>query len=226
MSMIYSILIIEDDEGIRTYLKELLLDNGFNVMTAEDGITGLKIIKKSVPDLVLLDLGLPDMSGEEVLKKIREWSNAPIIILTANKTDDDKVKLLDLGADDYLVKPFHSPELLARMRVALRHLKRDQGEPILNLGDLSIDLSCHMVFVRGEEIKLTSKEYSFLKILVINAGKIVTQTQILNNIWGPNNEENSHYLRVYAGQLRKKIEEPLGKKIIITESGIGYRLIV
>lgn len=220
------VLFIDDEQPIRKLLNHILSSEGYFTFEASNVKEGLNLASLHSPDIILLDLGLPDGSGEDVLKKLREWTKAPIIILTANKADDDKVKLLDMGADDYLVKPFHAPELLARIRVALRHLSRDEANPIISIGDLSIDLSGHQVRVKGEEIKLTSKEYEFLKILAKSAGKIVTQTQILNEIWGPNNENNSHYLRVYVAQLRKKVEEPLGQKIIVTESGIGYRLIV
>ncbi len=162
-------------------------------------------------------------SGEVVLKELRQWTQTPVIILTANKTDEDKVMLLDLGADDYLVKPFHGPELLARIRVAIRHLEKNHSDPILTFGDLVLDLAASMVKVKGEHIKLTNKEYQFFSILVKNAGKIVTQKQILDEIWGENNEDKSHYLRVYVAQLRKKVESILSKKVIITEPGIGYR---
>ncbi len=220
------ILFIDDEQPIRKLLAHILTTEGYTIFEAESVKEGLASASLHSPDVILLDLGLPDGSGEEVLIKLREWSKAPIIVLTANKADDEKVKLLDLGADDYLVKPFHAPELLARIRVALRHQQRDTANPVISLGDLMIDLSGHLVKVKGVEVKLTSKEYEFLKILAKNAGKIVTQTQILTEIWGPNNENNSHYLRVYVAQLRKKVEEPLGQKIIVTESGIGYRLLV
>lgn len=220
------VLFIDDEQPIRKLLGHILSTEGYTIFEADSVKAGLAAASLNSPDVILLDLGLPDGSGEDVLRKLREWTKAPIIVLTANKADDEKVKLLDLGADDYLVKPFHAPELLARIRVALRHLKKDSANPVITLGDLSIDLGGHLVKVKGVEVKLTSKEYEFLKILAQNAGKIVTQTQILTEIWGPNNENNSHYLRVYVAQLRKKVEEPLGQKIIVTESGIGYRLLV
>ncbi|MGE3610659.1 MAG: response regulator [Bacteriovoracaceae bacterium] len=218
------VLFIDDEQPIRKLLGHILTTEGYTIFEAANVKEGLSVASLHSPDVILLDLGLPDGSGEDVLRKLREWTKTPIIVLTANKADDEKVKLLDLGADDYLVKPFHAPELLARIRVALRHLQKDSASPVIVLGDLTIDLSGHLVRVKGIEIKLTSKEYEFLRILAKNAGKIVTQTLILNEIWGPNNEKNSHYLRVYVAQLRKKVEEPLGQKIIFTESGIGYRL--
>lgn len=218
------VLFIDDELPIRRLLDLILKEEGYAAIEAPNGKEGLAVASMRNPDVILLDLGLPDMSGEEVLKSIRQWSRAPIIILTANKSDDEKVKLLDLGADDYLVKPFSNPELLARIRVAIRHLKKDIDSPLLSFDDLEVDLAGYEARVKGKNIKLTSKEFEFLKILSLNEGKIVTQSQILNEIWGPNNESNSHYLRVYVAQLRKKIERPLGKKIIITEPGIGYRL--
>jgi len=218
------VLFADDEVGIRKLLTHLLSYENYQIFEASTGKEAIQLASLHQPDIILLDLSLPDLNGEEVLKEIKHWSSAPVIILTANKTDDDKVKLLDLGADDYLVKPFHAPELLARIRVALRHKNSDNREVKIEIDDFCMDFSARIVSVRNIEVHLTSKEYHFLSILVKNRGKIVTQTQILNEIWGPNNESNSHYLRVYAGQLRKKIEEPLGKKIIYTEAGIGYRL--
>ncbi|MBF0367271.1 MAG: response regulator transcription factor [Oligoflexia bacterium] len=226
MTKKYKILYIDDEVTIRKLLFHLFTANGYAPYEAASGEEGLNMAASQTPDIIILDLDLPDIKGDEVLVRIREWSKTPIIVLTANKEDDDKVKLLDLGADDYLIKPFHPPELLARIRVAIRHLERNQELPLLTFGELSIDLAGHEVKVRGFSIKLTSKEFDFFKILALNAGRIVTQTQILKTIWGPNNQENSHYLRVYVAQLRKKVEMPLGKKIIITEAGIGYRLLL
>lgn len=226
MSSKVKILCIDDELQIRRLLHHILTTEGYVTFEAATGKEGVSMAAMYMPDVILLDLSLPDLNGEEILKLIREWSKAPIIVLTANKADDDKVRLLDCGADDYLVKPFHAPELLARIRVALRHSHKEEIGAVLTLGGLIIDLNGHSVTVNGQEVKLTSKEYEFIKVLARNSGKIVTQTQILNEIWGPNNDHNSHYLRVYVAQLRKKIEEPLGKKIIITEAGIGYRLVV
>lgn len=220
------ILYIDDEIAIRKILFHIIKAAGYTPLEAATGEEGLMMASTQLPHVILLDLALPNQNGETILKEIRSWSQVPIIVLTANKTDDDKVKLLDLGADDYLVKPFHAPELLARIRVAIRHCETDKMNPILNFGDLIVDLAGHEVRVKNKLVKLTAKEFSFIKILAVNAGRIVTQKQILTEIWGPNNEENSHYLRVYVAQLRKKVEAPLGKKIIITEAGIGYRLVI
>jgi two-component system KDP operon response regulator KdpE len=223
MKVKHKILIIEDEVSIRKMLVHMLPPNDYQVIEAIDGENGLMLASSHHPDVILLDLALPDKSGEVVLKELRQWTQTPVIILTANKTDEDKVMLLDLGADDYLVKPFHGPELLARIRVAIRHLEKNHSDPILTFGALVLDLAASMVKVKGEHIKLTNKEYQFFSILVKNAGKIVTQKQILDEIWGENNEDKSHYLRVYVAQLRKKVESVLNKKVIITEPGIGYR---
>ncbi len=221
------ILYIDDEAPIRKLLHHILISEGYELYEAINGEEGLKLAATYLPHVILLDLGLPDHDGKEVLKRLREWTSTPVIILTANKADDEKVKLLDSGADDYLIKPFHAPELLARIRVALRHLHNDQEKnPILKFGNLEIDLNGHEVKINDHSVKLTAKEFEFFKILALNAGRIVTQTQILKEIWGPNMEKNSHYLRVYVAQLRKKVEEPLGRKVIITEAGIGYRLIL
>lgn len=222
----YKVLYIDDENAVRKLLHYILKSDGYEPIGAKDGEEGLMLASSHNPDVVILDLALPDMSGETVLKGLREWFQNPVIVLTANKADDDKVKLLDMGADDYLVKPFHGPELLARVRVALRHLKKEESVSSVEIGDLVVDVAASIVKVKGIEIKLTSKEYQFLKILALNAGRIVTQTQILNDVWGPNNQENTHYLRVYMAQLRKKVEKPLGKKIITTESGVGYRILI
>lgn len=221
----FKILYIDDENSVRKLLQFLLKSDGYDAIEAKNGSEGLMMASSHKPDVIILDLALPDMSGEIVLKLLREWSKAPVIVLTANKDDDAKVKLLDLGADDYLVKPFHGPELLARIRVAIRHIEHDQEEPVIKIGDLIIDLPANIVRIKDNEIKLTITEFRFLKILVTNLGRIVTQGQILNEIWGPGNEGNTHYLRIYVAQLRKKIEKPLGKKIIYTESAVGYRII-
>jgi two-component system KDP operon response regulator KdpE len=259
----YKILYIDDEIAVCELLNFILKREGYTAIEAKTGIEGLKVMREMNPDVILLDLSLPDLTGEEVLAEIRRDRKTPVIILTANDTDDDKVKLLDLGADDYLVKPFHRPELMARIRVAIRHreksalrsgfnqssgsglglgleFKQDQGlrnDPhpnsgfeledamIFRLGELEIDFAASIVKVKNKEVKLTSTEFKFLKILALNFGKIVTQSYLLKEVWGPNNEKNTHYLRVYALQLRKKIEKPLGKKIFVTESGVGYRII-
>ncbi len=224
MSTKHKILYIEDERPIRKLLHFILESEGHLPIEACTGAEGLMLAASHSPDVVLLDLCLPDMSGAELLSKLREWSKTPVIILTANKADDEKVTLLDMGADDYLVKPFHAPELLARIRVAIRHSEKSSNDPMINLGQLTIDCVGHIVKIGDDIIKLTSTEFDLLTVLGQNAGKVVTQRQLLHDVWGPNNTRNSHYLRVYIAQLRKKIEGPLGKRIIYTESGVGYRL--
>ncbi|OFZ17224.1 MAG: hypothetical protein A2X86_01880 [Bdellovibrionales bacterium GWA2_49_15] len=224
MSIKHKILYIEDEKPIRKLLHFILESAGHQPIEACSGSEGLMLAASHQPDVILLDLGLADISGTDLLAKLREWSKTPVIILTANKADDEKVTLLDMGADDYLVKPFHAPELLARIRVAIRHAEKSIPDPVISLGKLNIDCAGHLVKVGLEQIKLTSTEFDLLKVLAQNAGKVVTQRQLLQDVWGPNNSHNSHYLRVYIAQLRKKIEGPLGKRIIYTESGVGYRL--
>lgn len=219
------ILVIDDEQAIRRLLKVSLEPEGYMVMEAKTGEEGIQQAASQRPELILLDLGLPDLNGAQVLKRIREWSQVPILILTVQDSEEDKVALLDLGADDYLTKPFSVPELMARIRVLERHVKTGQSDPVFKSGDLEIDMSAHVVRVKGEEVKLTSTEYDFLKVLALNAGKVVTQRQILKEVWGPNSVEHTHYLRIYAAQLRKKIEENSSEpKWILTEPGVGYRL--
>jgi two-component system KDP operon response regulator KdpE len=179
------------------------------------------------PDLIVLDLGLPDMSGMDVLGRLRDWSSVPIIVLTAKDREEDKIVALDSGADDYVTKPFSMGELVARIRVALRHVAKSVNEPILQIGELTIDLAQRIVELNGERVKLTPTEYELLKILAANAGKVVTQRQLLQQVWGSHhNESESHYLRVYIGHLRKKLEEDSTQpKFIVTEPGIGYRFL-
>ncbi|MNW27638.1 KDP operon transcriptional regulatory protein KdpE [compost metagenome] len=177
------------------------------------------------PDIILLDLGLPDRSGMDVLAGIREWSNVPILVLTAKDREEDKITALDSGADDYVTKPFGMGELGARIRVALRHMAKSTHEPVLEAGELSIDLAQRIVKLRDDRIKLTPTEYELLKVLATHAGKVVTQRQLLQQVWGSqHNESDSHYLRIYIGHLRKKLEEDSTRpQWIITEPGIGYR---
>lgn len=178
-------------------------------------------------DLIVLDLGLPDISGMEVLHRIRDWSNVPIIVLTAKDREEDKIAALDSGADDYVTKPFSMGELVARIRVALRHAAKSANEPVLRIGGLTIDLAQRIVEMNGERVKLTPTEYDLLKVLASNAGRIVTQRQLLQEVWGSHHDESeSHYLRIYIGHLRKKLEEDSTQpKLIVTEPGIGYRLL-
>ncbi len=177
------------------------------------------------PELIILDLGLPDLDGVEVLKKIREWSEVPVLVLTVRSSEKDIISCLDAGADDYLTKPFRTGELLARVRNALRHRPSVQEAPVFTVGDLQIDLSARTVKKGKENIKLTATEYALLALLVRNAGRVLTHNYILEQVWGPTFSEESQYTRVYVGQLRKKIEDdPANPKLIVTEAGIGYRL--
>jgi two-component system KDP operon response regulator KdpE len=219
------ILVIDDEAAIRRLLKTRLEPDGYIVLEAKNGEEGLREAASQRPELIILDLGLPDLSGTEVLKRIREWSQVPVLILTVQDSQEDKVALLDAGADDYLSKPFGVPELLARLRVLQRHGQASLSDPVKKIGDLEFDFSAHLVRLRGQELKLTSTEYDFLKVLALHAGKVVIQRQILKEVWGPNAVEHSHYLRIYAAQLRKKIEDdPSNPTWIITEPGVGYRL--
>ena len=221
------ILVIDDEQAIRRLLKASLEPEGYTVLEAKNGEEGIRQAASQRPELILLDLGLPDLKGALVLRRIREWSQVPVLVLSVQDSEEDKVQLLDLGADDYLTKPFGVPEMMARLRVLERHVRGAQTDPVLKSADgsLEIDLGSHVVRVKGNEVKLTSTEYDFLRILALNSGKVVTQRQILKEVWGPNAVEHSHYLRIYAAQLRKKMEEdPSEPKWILTEPGVGYRL--
>ncbi|MDQ0917523.1 response regulator [Paenibacillus sp. V4I5] len=219
------ILIIDDEPQIRKLLLVTLTAHGFEAAEASTGQEGLLQATMVRPDLIVLDLGLPDMTGMEVLAHIREWSQVPIIILTAQDQEQDKVAALDRGADDYVTKPFGMGEFMARMRVALRHIAKTQDEPVLKLGHLVIDISQRSVELNEEKLKLTPTEYDLLKVLALNAGRVMTHKQLLKQVWGGQQyESDSQYLRVYVGHLRKKIEvDPTRPKYILTEPGIGYR---
>lgn len=220
------ILVIDDEISISRFLRHSLEAHGFQVIDADTGATGIQRMIEQRPDLVVLDFGLPDMSGIDVLKKIREWSKTPIIFLTVRDSDEDKVAALDGGADDYLTKPFSVPELLARVRVALRHAHPADEAPVFKNGVLEVDRAGHIVKVAGKEVKLTATEYSLLTVLVAHAGKVVPHRLILSEVWGPNSVEHNHYLRVYFGQIRKKFDgaSPGSGELIQTESAVGYRL--
>jgi two-component system KDP operon response regulator KdpE len=220
------ILVIDDEKSIRKLLEISLASEGYEVITAKTGKDGLIQAANHHPDIIILDLGLPDMQGRDVLSKLKERSSTPVIILTVKDSDDDKVVLLDLGADDYLTKPFSGEELSARIRVALRHSVNLKDEPIFEKGNLLIDFNSRTVKAGDEQIKLTVKEFDLLKLLVKNAGRIVTQKQLLREVWGPEAEDQSHYLRIYFGQLRKKLEKYSLSGIIVTEPGVGYRLAI
>jgi two-component system, OmpR family, KDP operon response regulator KdpE len=222
------ILVIEDDPQMRRFLRAILSSNGYRWLEASTAQEGIRQASLQHPDLIILDLGLPDMDGLEVTRQLREWSKIPIIVLSARDQEKDKVLALDVGADDYLTKPFGTAELLARMRAALRHmLVMTQGsdDPVFTTGDFRVDIMHRQVFVGEEEVHLTPIEYKLLLMLVQNAGKVVTQRQLLHDVWGPSYVKESHYLRVYMGQLRHKLEtDPTRPRYLITEPGIGYRL--
>lgn len=220
-------LIIDDEAQIRRLLRVVLEADGYRVLDAETGEQGLSDIALRRPDVVLLDLGLPKIDGLTVLKHLREWSHVPVLVLTVRADAEEKVTALDAGADDYVTKPFDSPELLARLRALQRRAFADRDEPYFQAGHLGIDFTSHTVTVKGKEVKLTATEYALLKMLARNAGKVVTHKQLLREVWGPKAEEQSQYLRVYMNHLRKKIETPAAsEKLLRTESGIGYRLIL
>ncbi len=222
------VLIIDDELAIRKFLRVSLESEGYSVFEAAAAKDGIRDLIASRPDVVILDLGLPDMDGIDVIKNVREWSNVPIIILTVREDEESKVTALDLGADDFLTKPFSVPELMARLRVAERH-SMPSGADVVHFksGPLDVDLAGRVVKVGGNEVHLTSTEFDLLKLLIKYAGKVVTHRQLLKEIWGPNSVDHTQYLRVYMGHLRKKIEaENHAGKIIITEPGVGYRLLV
>lgn len=227
MSHEATILLIEDEAEIRRFLRTTLPPHGFRVYEAATGREGLVEAQSRNPDLILLDLGLPDLEGSEVIRRVREWTALPIIVLSARDQEQVKVAALDLGADDYVTKPFGVNELLARMRAALRHASRsaDVAEPVFLLGDLKVDLARRQVFVSGKEIHLTPIEYKLLTTLIRHAGKVMTHRQLLKEVWGPLRVEEGHYLRVYMRQLRSKLElNPAHPRYLVTELGVGYRL--
>ncbi len=221
-----TLLIVDDEIQIRRLLRVTLEGAGYRVREAETGSLGLQEIAVTPPDGVILDLGLPDMDGIKVIQRLREWSKIPVLVLSVRGAEDDKIAALDAGADDYLTKPFGGRELLARVRAILRRIQTS-GEPaIIKVGEMEVDLASRIVKRSGQTVKLTAKEYALLKILVQHRGKVVTHRQILRELWGPNAEENTHYLRVHMTHLRQKLEgEPHQPKYLKTESGIGYRFI-
>jgi len=223
--MAAKILIVDDEAAIRRLLKVSLKSQEYIIIEASGGKEGIEQAAMSHPDLIILDLGLPDMDGLKVLKSIREWSQVPIIILTVRDSEIDKVALLDAGANDYVTKPFGVPELLARVRVALRLSQSVDDEAILKSGPLEIDFAAHVVKLNDEEIRLTDTEYRLLSLLAKNAGKLLTQRQLLKEVWGISAIEHTHYLRIYVAQLRHKLErDPSRPQMIITEPGVGYRM--
>ena len=219
------VLVIDDELQIRRFLRISLEANGYQVQEAATFAEGLAAAARLRPDLLILDLGLPDGEGLDLLRRLREWSRLPTIVLSARLSDADKVAALDGGADDYLTKPFSVPELLARLRVALRHAQPAGSDPLFRTGSLTVDLAARLVTVDGVPVKLTPTEYALLRLLVQHAGRVLTHRQILKEVWGPQYVDETHYLRVYFGQLRQKLEaNPALPALILTEPGVGYRL--
>ena len=226
MSATIHVLVVDDEAAILRFLKPALEANGYAMVSAGTVAEATKRIAVESPDIVLLDLGLPDGDGKEVIKRAREWSDVPIIILSARERETEKIESLDLGADDYINKPFNVGELLARMRAALRHRMQRMAEvPVLRVGNLEVDSVRHRATRAGAELKLTPKEFELLSFLSKHAGRVLTHRQILTAVWGPAHTEDTQYLRVYVGQLRQKVEERADDpRIILTEPGIGYRV--
>lgn len=225
MSAERTVLVIDDEAPIRRLLRLTLEPQGYKVYEAGNGQLGLQEAAARRPDVIVLDLGLPDMDGLAVLKRLREWSQTPVLVLSVRDREADKVAALDNGADDYLTKPFGTEELLARMRAVQRRAPDAQEEPVFVSGDLMVDLAGRMVTVKKKEVHLTATEYALLRELVRHAGKVVMHAQLLRAVWGPNSENQSQYLRVYITHLRKKLETTTSGKLIQTEPGIGYRLL-
>jgi two-component system, OmpR family, KDP operon response regulator KdpE len=220
------VLVIDDEPQIRRLLRVTLEASGYDVVEAPTGAEGIVQAAQCRPSVILLDLGLPDLDGVAVLKRLREWSRVPVIILSVRDRDNEKAAALDAGADDYVTKPFGTSELLARLRVALRHSEDQSEEPIFQSGPLLVDLADRRVTVDGKEVSLTATEYNLLRLLVRHSGKVLTHRFILREVWGPNAENQNHYLRVYIARLREKLKaDPKHPDILLTEPGIGYRLI-
>jgi two-component system KDP operon response regulator KdpE len=226
MSAKSRVLVVDDEPAILRFLKPALEANDFELTATGTVADAIKRIAASAPDIVLLDLGLPDGDGKDVIRRAREWSDVPIIVLSAREREAEKIEALDLGADDYVNKPFNVGELMARMRAALRHrMQRNAETPVYRAGDLEIDSVRHRVTRAGVELKLTPKEFELLAFLARHAGRVLTHRQILTAVWGPAHAADTQYLRVYIGQLRQKMEgSPDDPQIILTEPGIGYRV--
>jgi two-component system KDP operon response regulator KdpE len=219
------VLVVDDERAIRRFLHAALNAQNYSVYEAGSGKEALNLVLAEKPDLIILDLGLPDLDGVEVTRQLREWSSIPIIILSVREQESDKINALDAGADDYLTKPFSSGELLARMRAALRHSAQKASAPIFEYDGLIVDLTRRLVRVGDDEISLTPTEYDLLRILVQNAGKVITHRHLLRQVWGSAYEVEAHLLRVNMSNLRRKIEpDPTRPRYIITEPGVGYRL--
>lgn len=219
------VLVVDDEPAIHRFMGPALSANGYEPLRADTGAEALALAASRQPDVVVLDLGLPDMDGKEVIRRLRAWSEVPVVVLSARDRETEKIEALDLGADDFVNKPFGMGELMARLRAALRHRMQGKGEtPVLRLGALEIDIPRHRVLNAGEEVKLTPKEFELLAFLARHAGKVVTHRQILREVWGPAHEHDTQYLRVYIGQLRTKLEaDPANPTLVLTEPGVGYR---
>jgi two-component system, OmpR family, KDP operon response regulator KdpE len=222
------ILLVEDEAQMRTFVRLALTAHGYRVLEVATGQEGLQQAAAHTPDLILLDLGLPDIDGLEITQRLREWSIAPIIIISARGQEEQKVGALDAGADDYITKPFGSEELMARIRVALRHSARSNQDPassVATAGDIKVDYAKRLVFVAKREVHLTPIEYKLIVALMRHAGMVLTHKQLLDQVWGPGHAHQMQYLRVYMAQLRQKLEEnPAHPKYLVTEPGVGYRL--
>ncbi len=222
------VLVVDDEVQIRRFLRAGLELDGFVVQDAETGADALKWLTLKQPDLIILDLGLPDMDGGDVLERLRSWSSVPLIVLSVRSSETEKVRLLQSGADDYVVKPFGMAELLARARAAMRRQVRvAAGEPTVKAGPLTIDLAARIVTIKGQRVMMTPKEYKLLQILAQHAGNVVTHQFLLKEVWGSPHMHDTHYLRIFVRKLRQKIEEdPTQPRILLTELGIGYRLAI
>ncbi len=219
------VLVVDDENAIRRYLKTALSAQGFSVYEASNGQETLNAVVDNRPDVIILDLGLPDLDGIEVTRRLREWSQTPIIILSVREAEQDKIAALDAGADDYLTKPFGTGELMARMRVVMRRLAVKQDEPVLQVDDLKMDLTRRMVTLADNPVSLTPTEYEILRLLLQNAGRVITHRQLLRQVWGTAYESEMHILRVNISNLRRKIEpDPARPHYLITEPGVGYRI--
>jgi two-component system, OmpR family, KDP operon response regulator KdpE len=222
------VLVVEDEPQMRRFLRAALESHEYKMIDASSGQVALAEATTRSPDIILLDLGLPDADGVEILTRLREWTQVPVIVVSARDREDEKIQALDAGADDYLTKPFGAGELLARMRVALRHASRKKGgadEPIFIVDDLKVDLGTRLVFVAGRSVHLTPTEYKLLTVLIRSGGKVVTHRQLLKDVWGMAFAEHTHYLRVFVAQLRHKLEaDPARPRYLLTEPGVGYRM--
>lgn len=219
------VLVVDDESAIRRFLRVTLSSQGYEVFEAANGQEALSGVTGHKPDIVILDLGLPDMDGVEIVRVLREWTRTPIIILSVRGSETDKIAALDAGADDYLTKPFSAGELTARLRAALRRTSESKAEPVFRAGTLKVDLARRVVSVADREVQLTPTEYGLLRTLVTNAGKVLTHRQLLKEVWGPGYEQEFHMLHVNISNLRRKIEPESGRpRLIVTEPGVGYRL--